>query len=365
MATRQTKKKTTTKKKRPAKKKTTTEKKAEKKVKEAKDIASMGVVEAIQKRFGAGAAMYLGRGRPIADVKTISTGSIGLDTALGVGGVPRGRITEVYGPEAGGKTTLTLHVVAEAQKAKGRAAFVDAEHALDLNYAKALGVDVANLMFSQPDHGEQALEIVDMYVRSGEVDVVVIDSVAALVPKAELEGEMGDSHMGLQARLMSQALRKLTGAVARSNVAVVFINQTRHKIGVMFGSPETTTGGNALKFYASLRLDVRRIASLKKGEEIVGIQTRVRVIKNKLAPPFKEALFDIVYGTGISKEGELVNMGVDMGFVDKSGAWFSYDGTRIGQGRPNAVAFLREHTEYAAQIEKDIRSFYAAERAKA
>jgi recombination protein RecA len=298
--------------------------------------------------------MKLGEGGVIKDVPVISTGSIGLDVALGVGGVPRGRVIEIYGPEASGKTTLALHLVAEAQKQGGMSAYVDAEHALDLSYAKRLGVKTDELLISQPDHGEQALEIAETLVRSGAIDVLVVDSVAALVPKAEIEGEMGDAHMGLQARLMSQALRKLTATISRSHAVVVFINQIRMKIGVMFGNPETTTGGNALKFYASLRMDIRRIGAIKEGDKIIGGRTRVKVVKNKLAPPFREAEFDILYGTGISREGELVDMGSDMGILEKSGAWYSLNGERIGQGRENAKEFLRSHPDTAAELSKKI-----------
>ncbi len=312
----------------------------------------------IEKQFGKGAIMRMGDGKPIIPVDTISTGSIGLDVALGVGGLPRGRIVEIYGPESSGKTTLTLHAVAEAQKAGGVCAFVDAEHALDVGYAKKLGVDTADLLIAQPDTGEQALEITDMLVRSNAIDLVVIDSVAALVPKAEIEGEMGDSHVGLQARLMSQALRKLTGTISKSRTCVIFINQIRMKIGVMFGSPETTTGGNALKFYATQRLDIRRIGSIKKGDENIGNRTRVRVVKNKVAPPFREVEFDILYGHGISKMGELVDLGTDLGIIDKSGAWFSYQGERVGQGRENARAHLTERTELADEIETKIRKHF-------
>src|SRR6202041_2244659 len=295
----------------------------------------------IDKQFGKGTVMRLGETPASWDVETVSTGSLGLDIALGVGGLPRGRVVEVYGPEASGKTTLTLSVIAEVQRAGGVAAFVDAEHALDPSYAGKLGVNVDDLLVSQPDTGEQALEVTDMLVRSGAVDVVVIDSVAALTPKAEIEGEMGDVQMGLHARLMSQALRKLTGNIKRSNTMVIFINQIRMKIGVMFGNPETTTGGNALKFYASVRLDIRRIGAIKNGEEVVGNQTRVKVVKNKVAPPFKQVEFDIMYGQGVSKVGELVDLGVKAGIVEKSGAWFSYDSQRIGQGRENAKSFLK------------------------
>jgi recombination protein RecA len=308
----------------------------------------------IEKTFGKGSIMKLGDNQMEA-VEATSTGSLGLDIALGVGGVPRGRIIEIYGPESSGKTTLTLHIVAEAQKKGGTCAFVDAEHALDPIYAKKLGVNIDELLISQPDTGEQALEIADTLVRSGAVDVVVVDSVAALVPKAELDGEMGDSHMGLQARLMSQALRKLTGSISRTNCTVIFINQIRMKIGVMFGNPETTTGGNALKFYASVRMDIRRIGSIKEKEEVVGNQTRVKVVKNKVAPPFRQVEFDIMYGEGISKTGELIDLGVKAGLVEKSGSWFSYADQRIGQGRENAKQFLKDNPKIAAELEKKIR----------
>jgi recombination protein RecA len=310
----------------------------------------------IERQFGKGAIMKMVPGEAAKDVETISTGSLTLDTQLGIGGLPRGRVVEIYGPESSGKTTLTLHAVAEAQKAGGVAAFIDAEHALDVQYAAKLGVKVEDLIISQPDTGEQALEICDMLVRSNSVDIVVIDSVAALVPKAEIEGEMGDSSVGVQARLMSQALRKLTGNISRSKCMVVFINQIRMKIGVMYGSPETTTGGNALKFYASVRLDIRRIGAIKKGEEVIGNETRVKVVKNKLAPPFREATFEILYGEGISKLGELVDLGVEHGIVDKSGAWFAYKGSKIGQGKDNARGFLKEHPEIADEIEKALRA---------
>ena len=307
-------------------------------------------VSQIERQFGKGAIMKLGEGGVVKDIAVISTGSLGLDIALGIGGVPRGRVIEIYGPEASGKTTLALQIVAEAMKQGGMAAFIDAEHALDLGYAKKLGVKTDDLLVSQPDHGEQALEIGETLVRSGAIDVLVIDSVAALVPKAEIEGEMGDSHMGLQARLMSQALRKLTATIARSHTVVIFINQIRMKIGVMFGNPETTTGGNALKFYASVRMDIRRIGALKDGDNIIGGRTRVKVVKNKMAPPFKEAEFDILYGTGISRDGEIVDIGSEMGIVEKSGAWYSFGGERIGQGREAAKQFLKEHPETADQI---------------
>jgi recombination protein RecA len=311
-------------------------------------------VSQIERQFGKGAIMKLGEGGVIKDVAVISTGSLGLDLALGIGGVPRGRVMEIYGPEASGKTTLALHIVAEAQKGGGIGAYIDAEHALDLAYAKKLGVKTDDLLISQPDHGEQALEIAETLVRSGAVDVLVVDSVAALVPKAEIEGEMGDAHMGLQARLMSQALRKLTATIARSQTVVIFINQIRMKIGVMFGNPETTTGGNALKFYASVRMDIRRIGALKEGDSVIGGRTRVKVVKNKMAPPFKEAEFDILYGTGISSLGELVDLGSDAGIVEKSGAWYSFNGDRIGQGRDSAKEFLKAHTDIAKDIREKI-----------
>ncbi len=313
-------------------------------------------VSQIERQFGKGAIMKLGEGGQLKDIATISTGSIGLDIALGVGGVPRGRVVEIYGPESSGKTTLALHILAEAQRQGGMVAFVDAEHALDLSYAQKLGVQTDELLISQPDHGEQALEIAETLVRSGAIDVLVIDSVAALVPRAEIEGEMGDSHMGLQARLMSQALRKLTGTISRSQSVVIFINQIRMKIGVMFGNPETTTGGNALKFYASLRMEIRRTGALKDADSIIGGRTRVKVVKNKLAPPFREAEFDILYGTGISREGELVDIGSDMGVLSKSGAWYSFEGDRIGQGRENVKQFLRDHTDIAGQLMELIRA---------
>jgi recombination protein RecA len=309
----------------------------------------------IEKQFGKGSVMRLGEATENYDVEAVSTGSLGLDIALGVGGLPRGRVIEIYGPESSGKTTLTLQVIAEAQRTGGTAAFVDAEHALDPVYAAKLGVNVQDLLVSQPDTGEQALEITDMLVRSGAVDIVVVDSVAALTPKAEIEGEMGDMHVGLQARLMSQALRKLTGSISRSRCMVIFINQIRMKIGVMFGNPETTTGGNALKFYASVRLDIRRIGALKNGEEVIGNQTRVKVVKNKVAPPFREAEFEILYGAGISRNGEVIDIGVAQGFVEKSGSWFSYNGERIGQGKENARTFLDQHPEIAREIEGKIR----------
>ena len=310
----------------------------------------------IEKQFGKGSVMRLGDGSAAANIEAVSTGSIGLDVALGIGGLPKGRVVEIYGPEASGKTTLTLQVVAEAQKIGGTAAFVDAEHALDPLYAEKLGVNVDELLVSQPDTGEQALEITDMLVRSGAVDVIVVDSVAALTPKAEIEGEMGDSHVGLQARLMSQALRKLTGNIKRSNAMVVFINQIRMKIGVMFGSPETTTGGNALKFYSSVRLDIRRIGAIKKGDEVIGNQTRVKVVKNKVSPPFKMAEFEILYGEGISREGEIIELGVQHGLIDKAGSWYSYGSDRIGQGKENVREFLRSNPETAAEVEHKIRA---------
>ena len=309
----------------------------------------------IERQFGKGSVMRLGDAEIGADIPAISTGSLGLDIALGIGGLPRGRVVEIYGPESSGKTTLALSVVSEAQKSGGTAAFIDAEHALDPGYAEKLGVNVEELLISQPDTGEQALEIVDMLVRSAALDVVVIDSVAALTPKAEIEGEMGDSHVGLHARLMSQALRKLTANIKRSNTMVIFINQIRIKIGVMFGNPETTTGGNALKFYSSARLDIRRIGAVKKGDEVLGNQTRVKVVKNKVAPPFKKCEFDILYNEGISKEGEIIDMGVELNLVEKSGAWYSYNGERIGQGRDNVREFLKEHKDVASAIEATLR----------
>ena len=317
--------------------------------------ALTAALQQIERQFGKGAIMRLGDGSAANDIGVVSTGSITLDLALGIGGLPRGRVVEIYGPESSGKTTMTLHAIAECQKAGGTAAFVDAEHALDPNYAEKLGVNVEDLLVSQPDTGEQALEITDMLVRSGAVDMVVIDSVAALTPKAEIEGDMGDSHVGLQARLMSQALRKLTGNINRSNCMVVFINQIRMKIGVMFGSPETTSGGNALKFYASVRLDIRRIGAIKRGDEVVGNQTRVKVVKNKVAPPFKQAEFEILYGEGVSREGELIELGVKHGFVDKAGAWYSYQGDRIGQGKDNVRQFLKENPDIANAIDKQVR----------
>jgi recombination protein RecA len=317
----------------------------------------------IEKQFGKGSVMRLGDAAATYEVESIPTGSLGLDIALGVGGIPRGRVIEIFGPESSGKTTLTLAIIASAQSHGGTAAFVDAEHALDPVYAEKLGVKVNDLLVSQPDTGEQALEITDMLVRSGAVDVVVVDSVAALTPKAEIEGEMGDQHMGLQARLMSQALRKLTGNIKRSNTIVIFINQIRMKIGVMFGNPETTTGGNALKFYSSVRMDIRRIGAIKNGEEVVGSMTRVKVVKNKVAPPFRETEFEIMYGTGISKEGELIELGVLHNLVEKSGSWYSYKGERIGQGKDNARTFLQQHPEISADIEGQIRAKLIPEKA--
>lgn len=323
---------------------------------EQKKKALSAALGQIEKQFGKGSVMRMGDETAVRNIDAISTGSLGLDVALGIGGLPKGRVVEIYGPESSGKTTLTLQVIAEAQKVGGTCAFVDAEHALDPQYAEKLGVDVDELLVSQPDTGEQALEIADMLVRSSAVDVVVVDSVAALTPKAEIEGDMGDSHVGLQARLMSQALRKLTANIKRSNTLVIFINQIRMKIGVMFGSPETTTGGNALKFYSSVRLDIRRIGGIKKGDEYTGNETRVKVVKNKVAPPFKEAIFDILYGEGISREGEIIDMGVKLDIVNKAGAWYSYNGDRIGQGKDNVRNFLKENPEIAADIEGRIRA---------
>jgi len=318
--------------------------------------ALQAALSQIEKQFGKGSIMRLGEHEVSQDIQVVSTGSLGLDIALGVGGLPRGRVVEIYGPESSGKTTLTLSVIAQMQKLGGTAAFIDAEHALDPQYARKLGLKVEELLISQPDNGEQALEIADMLVRSGSVDVVVIDSVAALTPKAEIEGEMGEPQMGLQARLMSQALRKLTANIKRSNTLVIFINQIRMKIGVMFGNPETTTGGNALKFYASVRLDIRRIGAIKKGDEVIGSETRVKVVKNKVAPPFRQADFDILYGEGISREGEMIDMGVLYKVIEKSGAWYSYGSDRIGQGKDNVREFLREHPEMSAEIEAKIRA---------
>ncbi len=323
---------------------------------ENKSKALAAALSQIEKQFGKGSIMKMGEGSVANDIIPVSTGSLGLDIALGIGGLPRGRIVEIYGPESSGKTTLTLQVIAEMQKTGGTAAFIDAEHALDPQYAQKLGVNVSDLLVSQPDNGEQALEIADMLVRSGGVDIVVIDSVAALTPKAEIEGEMGDSHMGLQARLMSQALRKLTANIKRSNTLVIFINQIRMKIGVMFGSPETTTGGNALKFYASVRIDIRRIGAIKNGDEVIGSETRVKVVKNKVAPPFRIAEFDILYGEGISREGEIIELGVIHKIIDKSGAWYAYKGEKIGQGKDNTRKFLKENREMAQEIEARIRA---------
>lgn len=320
-----------------------------------KKKALSAALSQIERQYGKGTVMRLGDGTGIPDVEAISTGSLGLDIALGIGGLPKGRIVEIYGPESSGKTTLTLQVIAACQRAGGTAAFIDAEHALDPTYAKRLGVNTEDLLISQPDTGEQALEIADMLVRSSAIDVIIVDSVAALTPKAEIEGEMGDQHMGLQARLMSQALRKLTANIKRSNTLVIFINQIRMKIGVMFGNPETTTGGNALKFYASVRLDIRRIGSVKEGDEVIGSETRVKVVKNKVAPPFKQAEFDILYNEGISRESEIINLGVMQNIVEKSGAWFSYNGQRIGQGKENSRQFLKEHPQMAQEIEHKIR----------
>lgn len=321
-----------------------------------KDKALDAALSQIEKAFGKGSIMRLGQDNAHADIEAISTGSLGLDLALGIGGMPRGRIVEIYGPESSGKTTLALSVIAQAQKKGGTCAFIDAEHALDPSYAKKIGVDIENLLISQPDAGEQALEITDTLVRSGAIDVLVVDSVAALVPKAELEGEMGDSHMGLQARLMSQALRKLTSTVSRSNTLIIFINQIRMKIGVMFGNPETTTGGNALKFYASVRIDIRSIGKIKDKEDIIGSQTRVKIVKNKVAPPFKIIDFDIMYGEGISKTGELLDLGIKANVVEKSGSWFAYNGEKLGQGRENAKIFLRDHPDVALEIENKIKA---------
>ena len=320
-----------------------------------KDKALDAALSQIERAFGKGSIMRLGQNTNV-DIEAVSTGSLGIDIALGIGGMPKGRIIEIYGPESSGKTTLALSVIAQSQKKGGTCAFIDAEHALDPSYAKKIGVDVENLLVSQPDSGEQALEIADTLVRSGAIDVMVVDSVAALVPKAELEGEMGDSHMGLQARLMSQALRKLTATVARSNTLIIFINQIRMKIGVMFGNPETTTGGNALKFYASVRIDIRRIGAIKDKDDVIGSQTRVKIVKNKVAPPFKTVDFDIMYGEGISKTGELIDLGVKSGIVEKAGAWFSYNGEKIGQGRENAKKFLKDNPLIAEEIENKIRA---------
>jgi recombination protein RecA len=321
-----------------------------------KSKALQAALAQIEKQFGKGSIMKMGEGLATDDIQTVSTGSLGLDIALGIGGLPRGRVVEIYGPESSGKTTLCLHVVAEVQKAGGTAAYIDAENALDPGYAAKLGVNVPDLLISQPDTGEQGLEITDMLVRSGGVDLIVIDSVAALTPKAEIEGEMGDQLPGLQARLMSQALRKLTSNIKRTNTLVIFINQIRMKIGVMFGNPETTTGGNALKFYASVRMDIRRTGAIKKGDEVVGNETKVKVVKNKVAPPFREARFDILYGEGISREGEIIELGVEQKIVEKSGAWYAYNGEKIGQGKDNAREFLREHQDIAVEIENKVRA---------
>mgnify|MGYP000314568081 FL=1 len=321
-----------------------------------KSKALAAALAQIEKQFGKGSVMRMDDSEVIQDIQSVSTGSLGLDIALGIGGLPRGRVVEIYGPESSGKTSLTLSVIAQMQKLGGVAAFIDAEHALDPQYAAKLGVVVPDLLISQPDTGEQALEIADMLVRSGSVDIVVIDSVAALTPRAEIEGEMGDSHMGLQARLMSQALRKLTGNIKKTNTLVIFINQIRMKIGVMFGNPETTTGGNALKFYASVRLDIRRIGAIKKGDEVVGAETRVKVVKNKVAPPFRQAEFDVLYGEGISREGEIIEIGAQLNFVEKAGSWYSYNGEKIGQGKDNAREFLKENPKIAQEIEDKIRA---------
>ena len=330
--------------------------------KAAKDRALNQALEQIQKQYGKGAIMKLGDAGPVTNLDVISTGSISLDLATGVGGYPKGRIIEIYGPESSGKTTLTLHAIAEAQKNGGQAAFIDAEHALDPVYARNLGVNVDELLVSQPDTGEQALEICEMLARSGALDIIVIDSVAALVPKAEIQGDMGDSHVGLQARLMSQALRKIAGAVNKSNTCVIFINQLREKIGIMFGNPETTTGGRALKFYASMRLDVRRVETIKKGEEMLGNRTRVKIVKNKVAPPFKKAEFDIMYGTGISLAGDILDTATELGIVDKAGSWYSYNGERIGQGRENVKAYLEEHNDVLMEIRSKVMASFDASR---
>ena len=329
-----------------------------------KNKALDAALKQIEKDFGKGSIMKLGAASAKMNIETIPTGALSLDIALGVGGIPRGRIIEIYGPESSGKTTVALHMIAEAQKRGGYAAFIDAEHALDPEYARHLGVDIDNLLISQPDTGEQALEICDALVRSGAIDIIVIDSVAALVPKAEIEGDMGDSHVGLQARLMSQALRKLTGVIAKSRTATVFINQIREKVGVMFGNPETTTGGRALKFYSSVRLDVRRIESLKQGGEIVGNRTRIKVVKNKVAPPFKEAEFDIMFGEGISKEGDILDLASELGIVNKSGAWYAYNGDKIGQGRENAKTYLKENPQVCQEIEEKVRAHYAVDKSE-
>ena len=329
-----------------------------------KEKALGAALSQIEKQFGSGSIMRMGDSDTVVDVQAVSSGSLALDIALGVGGMPKGRVVEVYGPESSGKTTLTLHVVAEVQKAGGTAAFIDAEHALDPQYAERLGVNVEELLVSQPDTGEQALEITDMLVRSGAIDLIVIDSVAAVTPKAEIEGDMGDSHVGLQARLMSQALRKLTGNIKRSNTLVIFINQIRMKIGVMFGSPETTTGGNALKFYSSVRLDIRRIGALKKGDEIIGNETRVKVVKNKVAPPFRQAHFDILYNEGISRESEIIELGVENNIIEKTGAWYSYQGDRLGQGKENVRQYLKDTPDLASRLETEIRQIVLGESPK-
>jgi recombination protein RecA len=337
--------------------------KADPKVDPSKGKALDLAITQIERQYGKGAIMKLGAGAVPGEIPTISTGSLSLDLALGVGGLPKGRVVEIFGPEASGKTTLALHVVAEAQKKGGVAVFIDAEHALDIQYAKKLGVNIEDLLISQPDNGEQALEIAENLVRSGAVDVIVIDSVAALVPRAEIEGEMGDAHMGLQARLMSQALRKMTGTISKSNTIVVFVNQIRMRIGIMFGNPETTTGGNALKFYSTVRLDIRRIASIKQGQDVIGSRTKVRVVKNKVAPPFKEVEFDLIHGEGISREGDVLDLAVEKNFVEKSGTWYAYGGERIGQGRENAKQYLKEKPKVLEQMEKEILENFRSSKA--
>jgi len=337
--------------------------KADLKVDPSKGKALDLAITQIERQYGKGAIMKLGAGAMPGEIPTISTGSLSLDLALGVGGLPKGRVVEIFGPEASGKTTLALHVVAEAQKKGGVAVFIDAEHALDIQYAKKLGVNIEDLLISQPDNGEQALEIAENLVRSGAVDVIVIDSVAALVPRAEIEGEMGDAHMGLQARLMSQALRKMTGTISKSNTIVVFVNQIRMRIGIMFGNPETTTGGNALKFYSTVRLDIRRIASIKQGQDVIGSRTKVRVVKNKVAPPFKEVEFDLIHGEGISREGDVLDLAVEKNFVEKSGTWYAYGGERIGQGRENAKQYLKEKPNLLEQMEKEILENFRSSKA--
>jgi recombination protein RecA len=337
--------------------------KADPKVDPSKGKALDLAITQIERQYGKGAIMKLGAGAMLGEIPTISTGSLSLDLALGVGGLPKGRVVEIFGPEASGKTTLALHVVAEAQKKGGVAVFIDAEHALDIQYAKKLGVNIEDLLISQPDNGEQALEIAENLVRSGAVDVIVIDSVAALVPRAEIEGEMGDAHMGLQARLMSQALRKMTGTISKSNTIVVFVNQIRMRIGIMFGNPETTTGGNALKFYSTVRLDIRRIASIKQGQDVIGSRTKVRVVKNKVAPPFKEVEFDLIHGEGISREGDVLDLAVEKNFVEKSGTWYAYGGERIGQGRENAKQYLKEKPKVLEQMEKEILENFRSSKA--